>query len=245
MALFARYRGREIDRRRYRPVVYLAIPSAIAIHTVTAFLYSGIGGRPHWNSAVLAPRFLASAFAAGPALLIIAFTLVRDELGFPVRDEAIARLRQIAGVAMVINLFLFGSEVFTELYAGTHHSAGMRYNLFGLPGARTLVPFTWLGVALDAFAAITFATPALHRKPRLLLMAAAAGVVGVWIEKGMGLVIPGFVPSPLGEIVEYVPTLIEFCVSAAIWAFGAFDCTILLKIAVAVELGSLRIEGAR
>ncbi len=235
--LFARYRGRSPDRRKYRPIVYLAIPWAVGIHTVTAFLYAGLGGRPHWNSAVLAPRFLASAFAAGPALLIIALTSVRDRMGFPVKDAALARLRQIGAVAMVVNLFLFGSEVFTELYPSTHHAAGMRYDLFGLPGARTLVPFTWLGVALDAFAAVTFAAERLHRNGRVLLAASLAAVVGVWIEKGMGLVIPGFVPSPLGEIVEYVPTLVEFCVCAGIWAFGALVYTALLKIAVPIELG--------
>ena len=34
-------------------------------------------------------------------------------------------------------------------------------------------------------------------------------IVGIWIEKGMGLIVPAFVPTPLGEIVEYVPTLHE------------------------------------
>jgi Ni/Fe-hydrogenase subunit HybB-like protein len=237
--LFCKFRGRAVDRHKYRPIVYLAIPWAVGIHTVTAFLYSGLGGRPHWNSAVLAPRFLASAFAAGPALLIIALVTVRDRMGFPVKDGAIARLRQIAAVAMVVNLFLFASEVFTELYPGTVHSAGMRYDLFGLPGARTLVPYTWTGVALDVFAALTFAIDRLHRRQRVLLAAAGAAVVGVWIEKGMGLVIPGFVPSPLGEVVEYVPTIVEFAVSAGIWAVGALVYTVLLKIAVPIELGRL------
>jgi molybdopterin-containing oxidoreductase family membrane subunit len=66
--------------------------------------------------------------------------------------------------------------------------------------------------------------------------------LGVWVEKGMGLVIPGFVPTPLGEIVEYGPSFTEFCVSAAIWALGALLYTLLLKAAVPIELGKLRLS---
>src|SRR6056297_1276673 len=50
-----------------KPLIYISIPWAISIHTVTAFLYCGLPGRGFWLTAILAPRFLASAFAAGPA----------------------------------------------------------------------------------------------------------------------------------------------------------------------------------
>jgi Ni/Fe-hydrogenase subunit HybB-like protein len=238
--LYRRFTGRKPDRSKYRPIVYVAIPWAIGIHTVTAFLYAGFGARPHWNAAVLAPRFLASAFAAGPALVIIALTVVRERMSFPVKDEAIARLRQIAAVAMIINLFMFGSEVFTELYTHKTHVLSMQYHLFGLPGHRVLVPFTWAGVALDVFAFIVFINPRLHRKPGLLIAASSAAVVGVWIEKGMGLVIPGFVPTPLGEVVDYVPSFTEFCVSVGVWAAGILIYTLLLKVAVPIELDQLK-----
>jgi molybdopterin-containing oxidoreductase family membrane subunit len=238
--LYMRFTGRKPDRTKYRPVVYVAIPWAIGIHTVTAFLYAGFGSRPHWNAAVLAPRFLASAFAAGPALVIIALTVVRDRMGFPVKDAAIQRLRQIAAVAMLINLFMFGSEVFTELYSQKTHVLSMYYHLFGLPGHRILVPFTWTGVALDIFALIVFANRRFYSRPGLLIGASAAAVVGVWIEKGMGLVIPGFVPTPLGEVVDYSPSFTEFCVSVGVWATGILVYTLLLKVAVPIELGKLR-----
>jgi len=238
--LYRRFTGRKPDRQKYRPIVYVAIPWAIGIHTVTAFLYAGFGARPHWNAAVLAPRFLASAFAAGPALVIIALTVVRDRMSFPVKDEAIQRLRQIAAVAMLINLFMFGSEVFTELYSQKTHVLSMQYHLFGLPGHRVLVPFTWAGVALDVFAVIVFVSPRFYRKPALLIGASSAAIVGVWIEKGMGLVIPGFVPTPLGEVVDYVPSFTEFCVSVGVWAAGILIYTLLLKVAVPIELDKLK-----
>ena len=240
--LFSKFRGKKPDRKKYVPFVFLAIGWAVSIHTVTAFLYSGMGARPHWNAAILAPRFLASAFAAGPSMVIIALTVIRDRMGFPVKDKAIDRLRQIVAVTMMINLFFFFSEIFTELYSFKEHAASMRYLLFGLKGHHLLVPYIWAAVTLDVFAAIVFVTPRLHKNHNVLLVGCAAAIVGVWVEKGMGLVIPGFVPSPLGEIVEYAPSFTEFCVSAAIWALGALLYTLLLKAAVPIELGKLRLN---
>jgi molybdopterin-containing oxidoreductase family membrane subunit len=240
--LFRKFCGRKPERRKYVPFVFVAIVWAFSIHTVTAFLYSGMESRPHWNAAILAPRFLASAFAAGPSLMILALSIIRDRMGFPVSDAALDRLRQIVAVTMLINLFFFFSEIFTELYSFKHHAASMRYLLFGLHGHTTLVPYIWTAIALDVFAAAVFMTRALHRRPRLFQAGCVAAVVGVWVEKGMGLVIPGFVPSPLGEIVDYTPSFTEFCVSAGIWAAGALLYTLLLKAAVPIEVGTLRIE---
>jgi len=241
--LYTKFQGKTPERKKYVPFVFLAIAWAVSIHTVTAFLYSGMGARPHWNAAILAPRFLASAFAAGPSLMIIALSIIRDRMGFPVKDAALDRLRQIVAVTMLINLFFFFSEIFTELYSFKHHAASMRYLLFGLHGHAKLVPYIWGAIVLDVFAAVVFTTRRLHENKNILRAACAAAVLGVWVEKGMGLVIPGFVPSPLGEVVDYVPSFTEFCVSAGIWAMGAFIYTLLLKAAVPIELGKLRMAG--
>ena len=242
--LFTKFRGRKPDRKKYVPFVFIAIVWAISIHTVTAFLYSGMGARPHWNAAILAPRFLAGAFAAGPALMIIALGEIRDRMGFPVSDRAIDRIRQIIAVTMLINLFFFFSEIFTELYSFKEHATSMRYMLFGLKGHTKLVPYIWGAIVLDVFAALVFTTKRFYRNATVLRVACGAAVLGVWVEKGMGLVIPGFVPSTLGEIVDYTPSFTEFCVSAAIWATGALVYTLLLKAAVPIELGLVRMEGA-
>ena len=240
--VFTKFRGRKPDRKKYVPFVFIAIVWAVSIHTVTAFLYSGMGARPHWNAAILAPRFLASAFAAGPSLMIIALTEIRDRMGFPVKDAALNRLRQIVAVTMLINLFFFFSEIFTELYSFKEHATSMRYMLFGLRGHAKLVPYIWGAITLDVFAAIVFVTKRFYQRAFVLRLACAAAVLGVWVEKGMGLVIPGFVPSPLGEIVDYTPSFTEFCVSAAIWAFGALVYTLLLKAAIPIELGKVRMR---
>lgn len=243
--VFTKFRGRKPDRKKYVPFVFIAIVWAVSIHTVTAFLYSGMGARPHWSTAILAPRFLAGAFAAGPALMIIALTEIRDRMGFPVKDAAINRIRQIIAVTMLINLFFFFSEIFTELYSFKEHASSMRYMLFGLRGHAKLVPYIWSAVALDVFAALVFVTKRFYQNAKVLRLACAAAVLGVWVEKGMGLVIPGFVPSPLGEIVDYTPSFTEFCVSAAVWAAGALVYTLLLKAAVPIELGKVRMTEVR
>jgi molybdopterin-containing oxidoreductase family membrane subunit len=239
--LFAKFRGKKPDRQKYLPFVFLSIGWAVSIHTVTAFLYSGMGARVHWNAAILAPRFLVSAFAAGPSLMILALSEVRDRMHFPVSDAALDRLRQIVSITMMINLFFFFCEIFTELYSFKHHATSMRYLLFGLHGHHRLVPYIWAAMVLDVFALAVFVTPALHRRAAIFKIGCASAIVGVWVEKGMGLVIPGFVPTTLGEIVEYGPSFTEFCVSAAIWAMGALIYTLLLKAAVPIELGQLRL----
>jgi molybdopterin-containing oxidoreductase family membrane subunit len=242
--LFAKFRGKAPARMMYLPVVFLAIPWAIGIHTSTAFLYAGLAGRPFWNSAILPPRFIVSAFVGGPSLMIIALSEVRDRMGFPVRDAALNRMRQLVAVTILINIYFIFAEVVTDLYSNKDYGASMRYLLFGLHGRHKLVPYIWSAFLLEIFAAAVFTTGRFYRNPKVLRAACMAAIVGVWVEKGMGLLIPGFVPSPLGEIVEYSPSFSEFCVSAAVWALGALMFTLLLKVAVPIEMGTLRMKGA-
>ncbi len=232
------YRRRRPGRRFYIPFVFIAIIWAISIHTVTAFLYVGLGGRPFWNSAIIAPRFLASAFAGGPAFMILTLQIIRRSTSYAVPDGAIDLLRRIMTVAFTINAFLLGCEIFTEFYAGSAHAISTRYLFFGLHGHSALVPWIWSALALDVFALAVLFTPA-HRRIAWLNAACAAMVAGIWIEKGMGLIIPAFVPSPLGEIVEYGPTWNETLVCLGIWAFGLLLYTIFVRVTVPVLSGQL------
>lgn len=239
--VYMRYLGQTPDKRLYMPFVMLSIGWAISIHTVTAFLYVGLGGRPFWNSAVIPPRFLASAFAAGPALIIITLQIVRTFTKFEVKDAALGTLRKIITIAMLINLFLLFSEVFTEFYAHTQHVASAEYLFFGLGEANKLVPWIWLALLFNLTATVLLMSPA-SRKLNWLNLACVLGVVGIWVEKGMGLIIPGFVPTPLGEIVEYAPSLNETLISLGIWAVGALIYTAMLRVAIPVVLGNLHKE---
>lgn len=237
--LYKRYLGASPTKAFYIPFVFIAIVWAISIHTVTAFLYVGLAGRSYWHNPIVAPRFLASAFAAGPALLILTFQIIRRFTRYWIGDEPIFMLRMIMTVAMLINVFLLGCEVFTEFYAPTAHSAAARYLYFGLHGHEGLVPWIWTAIALDFIGLGLLITP-LSRRISWLNVACATCFVGIWIEKGMGLIIPGFVPSPLGQVVEYLPSLNETLVCLGIWALGALIYSWMLHVAIPIMRGTLR-----
>ncbi len=237
--LYCRYQGRSPARWFYIPFVFVGIFWAVSIHTVTAFLYVGLGGRPFWNSAIVGPRFIASAFTAGPAIIILALQVIRRTTAYRIPDRALMTLRSIVQVSMMINLFLLANEVFKEFYTDSLHVASARYLFFGLHGHNALVPWIWTAIGLNVTAMILLAMP-LTRSLRWLDVACVCAIVGIWIEKGMGLVIPGFIPSPLGEIVEYTPSLNETLVCLGIWAFGFLCYTLFLRMSVPILLGTLR-----
>lgn len=242
--IYCAYRKREPSRAFYVPFVFLAIVWAISIHTVTAFLYVGLGGRPFWNSAIIAPRFLASAFAAGPAFLILSLEALRKFTSYDVPDAAIQKLRNIVAVSLLINMFLLVCEVFVEFYTDSSHGASARYLFFGMHGYSALVPWIWTAIALNTGALVVLMTPLGRRTKRAwpLHTACVALIVGIWIEKGMGLIIPAFVPTPLGDIVEYAPTWNETLVCLGIWAFGLLLYTIFIRITVPVLSGRLTVD---
>jgi Ni/Fe-hydrogenase subunit HybB-like protein len=389
--LYTRYQGKRPSKWFYIPFVFIAIVWAVSIHTVTAFLYVGLGGRPFWNSAIVGPRFLASAFAAGPALIILALQVIRratasgsardleggvdaserpdrganpkdiaalleslpelrdvpsaelekimarskvlvaapgDVLlrqgkaspyaflvirgrvvvkraesgrsritrtagpgeqfgevsalhGTPrmataiaeteaevlrlsaddlralmqtkavdkvvrarmserlmITDHALLTLRGIVQVSMIINVFLLANEVFKEFYSGNLHVASSKYLFLGLHGNHALVPWIWTAVALNLIGMVLLILP-ISRSLKWLDVACVCCIVGIWIEKGMGLVIPGFIPTPLGAIVEYTPTLNETLICLGIWAAGLACYTVFLRMAVPIMQGRL------
>jgi Ni/Fe-hydrogenase subunit HybB-like protein len=219
--------------------MFLSILWAVSVHLVTAFLYAALPARPYWHSALLGPRFLATAFAAGPALMIIVLALIRRFAGYPVPDSTIRKLALIATVASQVCLVMLASELFTEFYRTTHHSQSAVYLYFGLEGRRDLVPWAWTSVGLVVAAAVMLSVHGVRRAPPFLYLACTMLFVGVVIEKGIGTIIPGFVPEPWGKIPRYVPSWVEITVSAGLWALGAFVFTVLAKAAIPVELARM------
>jgi molybdopterin-containing oxidoreductase family membrane subunit len=235
--LYRAFNGRPYVKRLVVPLVLLSIPMAVAIHTVTAFLYNGLAARPYWNSSILAPQFLASAFCSGPAILLVVLQVLRRFTGFEIQDQAIWKIAELMAYAMFLNLFLHGAEAFKEYYSNTEHLLFTKYWYSGLGEHRTLVPYAWSAVGLNVLAFALFIAPAARRNPITLNIGCLAIYAGVYIEKGMGLIIPGLTPDALGEIYEYYPTLTELRVAAGIFALGFLVFTLMLKVAVPISLG--------
>lgn len=225
-----------------RPLVFVSIPWAISIHTVTAFLYCGLAGRSFWLTAILAPRFLASAFAAGPALLILLCLLLRRVSAFDAGEEALRKLATIMTYAFLINAFFVLAEVFTVFYARIpEHMEHFEFLYIGRDGNVTFAPWMMLSAAMAISAMVVLIVPQWRRA--LLPLACMLVFASLWLEKGLGLIAGGFEPSPLGVIARYVPTLPEGTIAFGIWATGALLITVLYKIVIEVRVESQGPEG--
>jgi molybdopterin-containing oxidoreductase family membrane subunit len=231
------YYRKEPNWKFILPFILISIPWAVGIHTVTAFLYNGLPARPFWNASILAPRFLASAFCSGPAIIIIIFQIIRRVSHIKVEDEALFKIAELIAYAMFLNLFLLSSELYKEYYSNSVHIVSFKYLFGGLHGHNLLVPWIWSAMAMNVMAFFIFLIPTLRKRLATLNLGCLFVIVGVWIEKGPGFVIPGFVPDPLGEIHEYLPNLLELMVSFGIWAVGLLVFTLLMKVAIPIVSG--------
>jgi len=219
-----------------RVLSYISIPWAVSIHTVTAYLYCGRPGRGFWLTAILAPRFLASAFAAGPALLILLCIIVRKFTKFDPGREQIQSLAKVVAYAISVNVFFFLCEIFVVFYSNIpEHMDHIKYLFVGLHGHGVLVPWMWASMILMVVSIILLVNPVTRKNETVLIVACIAVFVGTWIDKGLGMISGGFVPNPLHHVNEYVPTLPEILIAVSIWAIGFFVLTVLFKIAVTIK----------
>lgn len=235
------YLGKQTKKWLYMPLVLLSIPWAVGIHTVTAYLYNGLGARPFWNASILVPRFLASAFCSGPAFSIIIFQLIRKFTKFKVKDEALFKIAEMVCIAMGINLLLLGAEVFKELYTDSWHNAPIIYMFAGLHGHTGLVKWIWTALIFNVLGFLIFLIPVTKKNFVTFNLASVLIVVGVWIEKGLGFIVPGFIPTPMGEIWEYGPKMPEILITVGVWGVGFLFYTLAVKIAIPIETGEMRV----
>ena len=219
-----------------KPLIYLSIPWAVSIHTVTAFLYAGLPARHYWLTAIMAARFLASAFCSGPALLILLAYVVKKHTRFDPGQEAIEKLSVIMTYAMIISVFFVGLEFFTAFYSQIPgHMHSLVYLFKGLEGHRFLVPFMWLFALLAIAGLVLLLNPNTKRNEKKLKIACACVFFSMWLEKGLGLVVAGFIPNPFEQVREYSPTIPEVMIAIGVWATGFFVLAVLYKIATSVK----------
>ncbi|MCR5562221.1 MAG: polysulfide reductase NrfD [Desulfovibrio sp.] len=219
-----------------KPLVYLSIIWAFSIHTVTAFLYAGIPGRHYWLTAIMAARFLSSAFCSGPAILLLLILLVRRLTGFDPGKEAIKTLTTIITYTMCINVFFYLLEIFTSFYSNIPgHMEPIRFLFCGHGGHMAWVSyFMWAAVGM-AFLSLAILIPPQTRTGSLMPFALIILVIASWIDKGLGLLIGGFTPNMYEDVTPYMPTLQEIAVALGVYAIGALVLSLLWKIALGVK----------
>jgi len=219
-----------------KTLIYISIPWAFSIHTVTAFLYAGLPGRHYWLTAIMAARFLASAFCSGPALLILVCLIVKRVTSFDPGREQIRTLGSIVAYAMILNVFFFLLELFTAFYSQIPgHMHTFQFLFFGLEGHGRLVPWMWTATVFTVISLVLLIVPSTRRSENTLAVACASVFIATWIDKGLGLVIGGFTPNPFERVTDYWPTTPEVLITIGVWATGFFVLTILYKIATSVK----------
>lgn len=240
--LYKLFYKKEYNKKILLPLILFSIPMAISIHSVTAFLYNGLVARPFWNTALLAPKFLASAFCSGPAVLLILFQILKKTTTFEIKDEAIWKIAELMAYAMFINLFFFFSEVFKEVYSDSEHIVHFKYLYLGIGENRDIVLYGWLSIIISIIAFLLFLIPKTRTNIVTLNIGAILIWFGVYIEKGIALLIPGFTPDVLGQIYVYRPSPAELRTAVAIFSIGFLIFTLLTKVAVAIVFEGFSIE---
>jgi molybdopterin-containing oxidoreductase family membrane subunit len=240
--LYCIFYKREYNKSIVLPLVFLSIPMAVSIHTVTAFLYNALPGRPFWNSALLAPRFLASAFCSGPAILLILFQILRKMTKFKIKDEAIFRIAELMVYAMFIYIFFTIAELFKEFYSGTENILYWKYLLFGIGDNKEIIVYSWSSIIMGCIAFVLFLIPGTRKNFATLNIGIVLIYASVYVEKGICLIIPGFTPDVLGQIYVYTPSLTEIRTAVMIFSLGFLLFTILSKIAIAIIFDNYDID---
>jgi molybdopterin-containing oxidoreductase family membrane subunit len=242
--LYCSFVGRPYNKIFFMTLMFVSIPGAISIHATTAFIFNVLPSRPYWNSAILVPRFIATALCAGPAIMILSFQALRRVAGINIKDEALFKIAEMMTYVMFVNLLLFLAEVVTEYRSATHHTIHMQYYFEGIGGHVSLVPWAWAGAACNITAFLLLILPQTRKNSLILKVICLLVFFGVFIEKGIGLVLPGFTPSTLGEVYEYFPSPAELKICVGIAAAGTLIFTLLTKVAIPLSFLETEAEPA-
>jgi Ni/Fe-hydrogenase subunit HybB-like protein len=230
--LYCSYVDRPYNKVFFMTLMLFSIPAAISIHTTTAFIFNVLPARPYWNSAILVPRFIATALCAGPALMVLSFQVLRKCVNINIRDEALEKIAEMMVIVLFVNLLLFFAEVVTEFRSATADTVHMQYYFTGLEGHVELVGWSWFGASCNVLAFILLLLPVTRKNPVTMNIGCGLVFIGVFIEKGIGLVLPGFTPGVLGEFYSYSPSRVEMMICIGIAGAGVLTFTLLSKAAI-------------
>lgn len=233
----------EAERHQVEPpkwikfFIYLSVFWAFSIHTVTAFLYAGIPGRHYWLTAIMAARFLASAFCSGPAILLLLVMILKRVCNFDPGKDAVRTLTKIIAYAMGINIFFYLLEIFTAFYSQIPgHMHPMTALFAGHDGhALWINSWMWVAAILALVSFLLMAMPSTRDNETILPFTLVILVIASWIDKSLGMLWAGFTPNTFEEITPYAPSFAEILIGLGVYGIGALIVSLLWKIALDVK----------
>jgi molybdopterin-containing oxidoreductase family membrane subunit len=232
------------DEKIVKAISFVALPAAIMLHSVTAWIFGLQMARPWWNTAILAPVFLASAMVSGLALIILVALIARRRGILDIDLSLLYEIGKLLAVVVLVDFFLKSAEILTLFWPNASAElARLSLVTTGPFSSLFLVEWTIGGIV----PLILLVYPRTRKTTLGLAIASILLVVGVFAYR-IELILPGFVAplvslppgQALGQYMPgvgsyavtgaYSPTWVEYAVTGAMIAFGAFIVTIGVKI---------------
>ncbi len=215
-----------------------ALPVAILVHSVTAWIFGLEIAKEGWYSAIMAPIFVASAMDSGLALLLVVLAGLRKAGVLQVEQKLYANLAGLLATCIAVDAFFIGCEVLTMAYPGAAGAETLALMAFG-PTA----PFFWLEVVaglLVPFCILVFAKN--RQKTGLVLLASALVILGVFCKRCWLLLTSFIVPNVQGANGITLGTLEAQQGGLGMWALGGSYAPTWTEVVIVlgvVALGAL------
>ena len=230
------------DERIKSAMAWVALPAAIMLHSITAWIFGLQISRGFWYTSIMAPMFIASALVSGMGLVIILAVLLRHFKRLEFGDDLVALLGGLLGVFTAVEGFLLLAEYLTALYPGAPEADAARRMLSG-PYLPLFLFEVVVGLVVPF---VILAIRPLRQRPAVVATAGGIAIVGIFVHRlnlvlnglsfpnielppGLPVGRPGGVTS-FAESYFYVPTIIEWLVVLGVLAFGALVFTISVRI---------------
>ena len=227
----------------------LALPIAILVHSVTAWIF-GLQVAKEWYTAIMAPIFVASAMDSGLALLLLALMGLNKSGVFKVENKLISSLAGLLAVCIAVDAFFIGCECLTMAYPGAKGAEALTVMASGITA-----PFFWIeiiGGLLVPFLLMVFAKNRANMK--LVSVACVLVVLGVFCKRiwllftsfyefniaGAPGVISGSSAARGASGVDvfamlgtYAPTWVEIAVAVGVVSLGALAFIVMSRMLLA------------
>ncbi len=240
--------SKKADSAKVAVVSRFALPVAILVHSVTAWVFGLEIAREAWNTAILAPIFVASALDSGLALLLLALFGLKAKGMFETPQALFTSLAGLLCTCIAIDGYFIGCELLTTAYNGTEEGAAVLNTLlFG-----STAPFFWFEVVFGLAVPFLILVFAKNRANMKLVGAASVLVVlGVFCKRcwlmftgfsafnvtGAPGVTLGSTAAQAGGAADmwalagtYAPTLPEVVITVGIFALGVGAFTALSQL---------------